>query len=412
MTTTPLEATHDVIIIGAGNAGVALAARLRHDAPNLDIAIVSPDEPHTYRPLLSYVGAGLASVRRAQRPQSEQIPSGCAWYRDTVNAFTPADPATTSHDGAGGLHEVRTEAGRRLGAADVVVCPGTRIDWEATPGLREACATGHASTNYNPAMAASTWDMLKNLRKGHAVFAISSRNAPCPAVGLKPLFLAADHWRRSGCLEDITITVLDEHSDFTGLRRANDEIASRLHQLGVQVSSGLSIDTIDAHERSVTTRDADHTTTRWAYDALHMVPAHRGYDWVVDAGLTHDEIGLVDVDEHTLHHPRFEGIWSLGDAAQLRTASSGGGLRRQVPVVSENLIARRAGKPMDAQYDGYSVAPIPVDRRHLLLAEWDRRGREKKTLRVISLAPPHAATFVFDLLVQPLIYWHRLLKGK
>lgn len=410
MNLTHPETTHDVVIIGAGNAGIALAARLRRDNPDLDIAIVNPEGLHTYRPLLSYVGAGLATLRRAQRPQSKQIPAGCTWYRESVVELTPA-PVSGEVD-ATSAHQVHTDAGRRISATDVVVCPGTHIDWDATPGLRQACASPHASTNYEPSMASATWDMLKNLRQGNAVFTISSRNAPCPSVGLKPLFLAADHWRREGRLENITMTVLNENSDFTGLPRANNEIDSRLRRLGVHVRSGITVESIDADSRHVTTRDVDGNATHWPFDALHVVPAHRGHDWVADAGIARPGTGLIDVDERTLHHRRNDGIWSLGDAAQLGTASSGGGLRRQVPVLSDNLIARRNGKPLAARYDGYSVAPIPIDRRRLILAEWDRQGHEEKTLSFISLARPRMATFAFDLFAQPLVYWHRLLKGK
>ena len=42
MNLTHPETTHDAVIIGAGNAGIALAARLRRDDPDLDVAIVSP----------------------------------------------------------------------------------------------------------------------------------------------------------------------------------------------------------------------------------------------------------------------------------------------------------------------------------------------------------------------------------
>ena len=167
MNLTHPETTHDAVIIGAGNAGIALAARLRRDDPDLDVAIVSPDEPHTYRPLLSYVGAGLATLRRAQRPQSRQIPAGCTWYRESVVELTPA-PVPSGPD-AKSVHQVHTDAGRRISATDIVVCAGTHIDWDATPGLRQACASPHASTNYEPTMASATWDMLKNLRQGNTV---------------------------------------------------------------------------------------------------------------------------------------------------------------------------------------------------------------------------------------------------
>lgn len=392
-----------VLVVGGGNAGISLAAYLRRESPELTVALVAPEAHHTYRPLLSYVGGGMARLRRIRRAQRRVVPRGVRWHQDEVVRLLPGEQ--------GRPHTIETAGGLRLQAEDLVLCPGTRMDLDALPGLAEALQTEHASTNYAPELAPRTWRMLRDLRAGRAVFAISARNTPCPGVGLKPLFLAADHWRAEGRLDDIEITVVMEQDAPTGLPRANRRIVRALEELGATVHRGARLGVIDAGERTLRFTASDGRGHAVGYDALHVAPPYRGHDWVVEAGVTDPRTALVATSPLTLAHPDHPGLWALGDAATLGTPSSGGGLRSQVPVVAHNIVARRTGGAM-REYDGYTVVPLPLDRRRGLLAEWDRRGRESRTVPLVSLARPLRAVLWFDLWVQPRVYWWRLLRGR
>ena len=48
---------HELLIIGGGQAGISLAARLLRDGAQ-DVAVLESEPVHRYRPLLNYVGAG------------------------------------------------------------------------------------------------------------------------------------------------------------------------------------------------------------------------------------------------------------------------------------------------------------------------------------------------------------------
>ena len=58
---------HEVLIVGGGNAGISLAARLLRDGAR-DVAVVESESVHRYRPLLNYVGAGEATMSSLERP--------------------------------------------------------------------------------------------------------------------------------------------------------------------------------------------------------------------------------------------------------------------------------------------------------------------------------------------------------
>ena len=389
---------HDVLIIGGGNAGISLAAKLRRDGCR-DVAVVEPKDVHEYRPMLSYVAGGMATLDDLRRPQEDVIPPGVRWYRDAVVGIDPERSA------------VQLASGSELTYADLVVCPGSQVDWDALPGAQDAVSAGRASTSYLPQPAVDTWTMLSALVAGTAVFAISDRHVPCAPVGLKPLFLAADHWRAEGVLDAITIELLVESDHLVDLERADRDLRAVAAGYGIRVRTGTALESVDASSstlqvRTPAGRDELH------YDALYVAPPHRAPEWVAASGLaspTSD--GFLAVDPRTLQHVAHPTVWGLGDVATVDALPSGGALRKQVPVVAHNIAARRTGATMRS-YDGYSIAPVTTSRRELLLAEFDRDGRPEPTVRVPDLARPRRSLLVFDRYVEPQVYWRRLLRGK
>ena len=61
----------------------------------------------------------------------------------------------------------------------------------------------------------------------------------------------------------------------------------------------------------------------------------------------------------------------LGDVASSPNAKTGAAVRKQAPVVVENLVAHLQRRPLTASYDGYSSCPIVTSSHDMLLAEFD-----------------------------------------
>jgi sulfide:quinone oxidoreductase len=135
---------HEVLIVGAGNAGISLAARLLRDGVR-GVAVVAAQSVHRYKPLLNYVAAGEATMADLERPMADVVPDGCEWIRDSVEAVDPV--ALT----------VRTRSGRTLHYGTLVLCPGLVEDWDATPGLQAAYADGWAASSYVPGSTPTVW---------------------------------------------------------------------------------------------------------------------------------------------------------------------------------------------------------------------------------------------------------------
>ncbi|WP_299443217.1 FAD/NAD(P)-binding oxidoreductase [uncultured Phycicoccus sp.] len=387
---------HDVLIVGGGNAGISLAARLLRDGAQ-DVAIVESESVHRYRPLLNYVGAGEASMALLERPAASVMPDGATWIQAVVESVDPGGPSVLLRDG------------RRVGCARLVVCPGLEEDWDATPGLVEAYAAGWAGSTFVVETAPRVWPALRDLAGGRVVFTMPPEPAPCSATALKPLFMACDHWRRAGVLDDLDVHLVLPGSSPIGVPRADALLERTLASYGVQVLRDARVSSVGARRVSVTTPAGDQHLDDLRY--AHVVPHYHAPRWVAESDLAGaSAAGLVDVDPATLRHPRHGAVWSLGDVADLGIKPSGGALRKQVAVLTQNMAAADAG--VFARYDGYTVMPITVARHRLMLVEIDRDGRPAPTVPFPDLVRPRRATWWVDRYALPQTYFRRILRGK
>ena len=394
---------HDVVIVGGGNAGLSLAGRLRRDGAQ-DVVVVEPRHEHHYRPLLSYVAGGQATLDDLRRPQQDVLPDGVRWVRDSVASVDP-ERSVVVLAGGGELHYT-----------DLALCPGSQVDWDAIPGTEAAVRTPYAATSYLPASAVDTCRMLSTLTAGRAVFVVSDRHVPCAPVGLKPLFLALDHWEDTGVRDSIEVELLVESDRLVDLESADQRLRQALAERDVQVTLATTVTSVDPQTRHLVAEQRDAAPGRnpltLGYDALYVAPPHRAPAWVAQSGLaTTDDGGFLRVDPHTLQHPEHPRVWGLGDVADLDALPSGGALRKQVPVVAHNIAARRTGGTMQ-RYDGYSIAPVTTSRRRLLLAELDRAGCPQPSVPFLDLVRPRLLTWAFDRFLEPQVYFRRLIQGK
>jgi sulfide:quinone oxidoreductase len=390
---------HEVLIVGGGNAGISLAARLLRDGVS-DVAVVAPQPVHRYKPLLNYVGAGQATMADLERPMADVIPDGCTWIRDSVEAVDPA--AMT----------VRTRGGRTLHSSTLVICPGLVEDWDATPGLQSAYADGWAASTYVPGSAPQVWPRLTSLRDGSVVFTVPPEPASCGPTALKPLLMACDHWRRAGVLRDLDVRLVLPAATATGVPEADEVLERTFADYGIEVLREARIEHVDWDVHAMTV--ASPTGRRVLEDVAfaHAVPHYRAPRWIADAGLAADATpGLVDIDPHTLRARRNESIWAIGDAADVATRPSGGALRKQVDVLAQNIAGAARGEALQ-RYDGYTVMPVTVSRRKLMLNEVDRDGRASPSVPFVDPFKPRRTAWLLDRYVLPRIYFRRILRGK
>ena len=152
-------------------------------------------------------------------------------------------------------------------------------------------------------------------------------------------------------------------------------------------------------------------TSEWVnYEMIHVTPPQSAPNFVRNSSLA-NAAGWVDVDKNTLQHVRFTNVFSLGDAAGLPTAKTGAAIRKQVPVLVENLIHLMKQETLIPAYDGYSSCPLVTGYGKVVMAEFDYDNKPKETFPFDQSKERYSMYFLKRYML-PWMYWNQILPGK
>lgn len=393
---------HSVAIIGGGNAGISLAARLRRAGLD-DIGIIEPAQTHYYQPLWTLVGGGCAAAAESARSEASVMPQGVGWIKDRADGIDP-DAQTVS-----------TASGTVVHYDHLVVCPGIQLDWNAVPGMAESIDTAQVSSNYRSDLAPKTWQLIEKMRSGTAVFTMPSGPIKCAGAPQKIAYLAADYWRREGVLDAIRIVLVLPTPGMFGVPVFAEELERVVARYGIEVRKSSEVTAVDPDGGSVTITDnAAGTIEQLPYDLLHVVPRQSAPDWIKTSPVSDPDnpAGYVEIDKNTLRHGRFDNIFALGDAGSSPNSKTGAAIRKQAPVVAENLQASMAGKALSAQYGGYASCPLTTSRNKMLLAEFDYTMQPAPSIPLIDTTRERRDMWFLKRRGLPALYWNAILTGR
>lgn len=392
----------NVLIIGAGTAGISLAARLRNKKIS-DIVILDPAKTHYYQPVWTLVGGGLAPVEGSAKPMADVIPKGVKWVAKAAAGIDAQSNKVTLDDGT------EIEYNR------LVVAAGIQLDWDATPGMWEAVNSDHGSSNYIYDLAPHTWELIKKMKSGTAVFGQPTGPIKCAGAPQKIAYLAADYWRRQGVLDQIRMVMVLPTPAMFGVDVFRKELEKVVEDYGIEVIFESEITSYDVAGRELTITALDGSgEQKLSYDFVHAVPRQSAPDWLKNSELAVPDSpqGYVDVDKHTLQHVRFENIFAIGDCGSTPNSKTGAAIRQQAPVVAQNIADSLAGRPLTASYGGYASCPLALSKDRILIAEFDYTGKATPTLPLINTLKPVKDFGLFKRRLLPLMYWRFMLKGR
>lgn len=401
-----MKSHYQILIIGGGQAGISIAAKLLVMDSSLEIAIVDPSHKHYYQPGLTLVGGGVFSLEQVIRDEADLIPSKVEWIKDAANQFKPEE------------NLVFLKSGEQISYDYLVVCCGIQLNWDSIKGLKGAVGKGGVCSNYHFELAPYTYECIKGFQGGKALFTQPASLIKCGAAPQKIMYLAADNFRKRGVLAKTDISFYTGKPGLLRVKEINASLLKIAESYGINLfyqanllevkgdSKQAVIEVKRGDEREVVTLD---------YDMLHVTPPQSAPDCIKNSSLATpgEPMGWVDVDMN-FQHKQFPNVFSLGDVANLGDSKTGAALYHQAPLVVNNLIAvmKKQSIANNTQYNGYTACPLTTAYGKLLLAEFDENSNLTPSIPLLNPAKEHYLYWLLIRYVVPYVYWNRILKGK
>ncbi len=394
-------AHYQVVVVGAGSAGLTVASQLMNTPNPPEVAIIDPAEKHYYQPLWTLIGAGVFPKEESERDQEAFIPYGATWIKAPVASFQPRQNALTLANG----DQVTYDA--------LVVAAGIQIDWSKIPGLEESVGkpgTGVVS-NYSYETVASTWEAIRSLKEGNAIFTHPSTPIKCGGAPLKICFLAEEHWSKSGVRNQINVKFVKGGPGIFAVKKYADSLTKVADRKGIERVWNNELIALRPEQKEAVFKHLETgKETVMPYGMIHVTPPMSAPAFIAESLLA-AESGWVEVDKMTTQHKRFDNVFALGDCSNLPTSKTGAAIRKQAPVTVANLRAYLEGKELKHNYDGYTSCPLVTGYGSLILAEFDYDKQPMESFP-FDQSKERYSMYALKAYGLPRMYWHGMLKGR
>ncbi len=428
---------HQILIIGGGTAGIMVASQLIEQRGQTNVAIIEPADTHYYQAAWTLVGAGTYDYNKTGRPMASVIPKGATWIKDKATGFDPAN------------NTVHTAANGAITYDYLVVAPGIAYDFSLVPGLRDAINSGVVCSNYTD--PEHTWKVIQQFKGGTALFTQPATPIKCGGAPQKIMYLAENHWRKNGVKEKTDIVFATPGTVIFGVPEIKKtlmevvdrkDINLRFHHKLVELdadqqiawyeltkdpsAAGCTLIAGDDFKKLEGTFVHNHKDVKVTvkdgrfgihYDMIHTAPPSTAPKFIQDSPLVNDA-GWLAVDKHTMQHLTYSNIFGLGDVAGLPTAKTGAAIRKQVPVVVDNIDLLIKKETMGTKaYNGYSSCPLVTDYGKMVLAEFDYDNNftpdpKLKQMLIFDSNKEHWRLLMLKKYMLPYLYWNKMMRGK
>lgn len=388
-----------IIIVGGGTAGITVAARMIKKLPQANITVIEPSDTHYYQPLWTLVGAGVVSRESTARPQASVIPRNVTWIQEKVVEFLPDEKSIRTSDH--GLHRYDY----------LVVATGIQLDWHKIPGLTESLGHNGVCSNYSFDSVNSTWNTLKNFQGGVAIFTSPNTLIKCGGAPQKIMYLVEHFLRKKKLRDKSRVVFATPAGKIFGIEKYRTALEKIVSERKIETMFHHNLIEVRGQKKEAVFQNTESgEITVNHYDMLHVTPPMSSPRVVRMSSLA-DNNGWVEVDAETLQHVRFPEVFSLGDVSSLPTSKTGAAIRKQAPVLVNNLVSLIQGKPMTARYHGYTSCPIVTGYGQLILAEFDYQDNPTETFP-FDQSRPRWSMYLLKRFLLPIIYWKGMLKGR
>ena len=394
-----------ILIVGGGAAGVAVANTYRRQDKEIDIAIIEPAEKHYYQPGFTVIGGGAYTMKETTKNEADLIHPSVTWIKEYADSFQPE------------ANTVTLRSGEVVSYDYLVVCPGLQLDWHKVEGLQETIGKNNVCSNYSPDTVEYTWQSIKEMiakGSGTALFTQPPMPIKCAGAPQKIMYLAADRFRKKGILETFNVEFCTAGPAIFGIPFFAKALAKVALGYGIKSNFNTNLVAIDGANKiatfEVTDGEGNKTRIDKAFDMIHVTPPQSAPDFIKNSPLA-NAAGWVDVHDKTLQHTQYPNVFGLGDVASTGNAKTAAAVRKQVPVLVDNLTSVIKQTELREGYDGYGSCPLTTSLNGVILAEFAYGGKITPSFPFVDPRKSRWIWWLGKTSIFPWMYWHLMLKG-
>jgi sulfide:quinone oxidoreductase len=387
----------DIIIIGGGTAGITTAARLRKKNIFKSIALIEPSETHYYQPLWTLVGAGLVKKDITTKPMKDVIPSGVEWIKESAIEINAE------------ANSIKTDK-QEMNYKYLIVATGIIPDWTYAEGLEENIGKNGICSVYTFEHSDYTFECIKNAKSGNMIYTMPMGILKCGGAPQKIMWLSEDYHRVKGDRDKFTFNFNKEGEGIFGVPKYAKMLDRLVVEREIKTNYNSKLVSVDGVNKKATFKNLKTNEENIVdYEVLHVSPHFKTHDFIRNSNIV-NESGEVAVDKDTLQSNKFKNIFSLGDCSSLPCGKTGAAIRKQAPVLVENLVAYEKGLPLTKKYNGYTACPVLTRHNRVVLAEFDYDGNVCESFP-FNQAKESWLMFLFKRYGLPQLYWKFMLRG-
>ena len=381
-----------IAIIGGGMAGTSLAYRLSRAITYPVITLYEPEEKSCwYQPGLTMLGTGLWPAADLAYERGEYVPMHTELRREAVASIDANSRTVTDSSGKSDKYDY------------IIVASGLHLDFGAIGGLSGKITSMQKMDKIEPWMndpaIASIYYMhgatrlslqLDGLvrkaksaqkdKKLQVYFTQPEITIKSPAAAKSVLMTLIERLEKAAVRDNVEIILVSEDGKLSANSAYDNEYKKLLQKKNVLIKKDKLI-SIDVDTQSAEFSDEGKVQ----YDFIHIAPPMKTGSFLSESSLL-NENGFINIDEGTLEHKEFPGIFAIGDAAGCSSLKSASAINSQVKVITDTIRKIDEGDKPKSKYDGYGSDTMlcPSD-KSALFESWDYKGKPLSPM--ISLNP-------------------------
>ncbi len=326
----------NVLILGAGFAGLELATRLSEDLPgDVEVTIIDGNDAFVFgfsKLDLMFGRSDLASVRL---PYANLKKPGVTFRRETITSIDAASRRVTTN-----ASNYQPDV--------LVVALGADLDPDATPGMVE-----EGTEYYSVEGANRVRNVLPTLLGGDVIVGVLGPFFKCPAAPFETAIMMHDFLEKEGRRSQSTIKVISPMPKPIPISdEASAGILKALEERDIGWWPQSKVIALDPVTKTATLAD-DRTTH---YDLFLGIPVHKAPAVLEDSGLL-EEDGWIAVD-HATFATKFESVYAVGDVTSAPVPRVGAIAEGEARTLADVLVHQMRGGAAPEPYKGIATCYV------------------------------------------------------